>query len=62
MNPDSSTYGFITSTPKLAWENFNFVGYLRESLPGVSVAWTTDVNAACYGEYILAGMVKDYQT
>ncbi|MGX7203703.1 ROK family protein [Enterococcus pingfangensis] len=52
VKKDSKTYGFITSTPKLAWENFNFVGYLKEQLNNISVVWTTDVNAACYGEYI----------
>lgn len=50
LHPESPTYGFITSTPKTAWQNFDFVGALKAvfSLP---VAWTTDVNAACYGEY-----------
>lgn len=47
----SSTYGFITSTPKLAWQNFDFVGYLKKAFP-IPIAWTTDVNAAAYGEYV----------
>lgn len=49
---ESETYGYITSTPKLAWKNFDFVGYLKDQLANISVAWTTDVNAACYGEYV----------
>lgn len=49
---DSETYGHITSTPKLAWQNFDFVGTLKRYF-NVPIAWTTDVNAACYGEYVL---------
>lgn len=48
---DSSTYGYITSTPKLAWQNFDFVGAVKKAFP-IPIAWTTDVNAAVYGEYI----------
>lgn len=49
-NPASPTFGYITSTPKLAWRNFNFAGAIRESL-GVPVAFDTDVNAAALGEF-----------
>jgi fructokinase len=49
-NPSSPTYGYITSTPKLAWRNFNFAGAIRESL-GVHVAFDIDVNAAALGEF-----------
>lgn len=51
VNQDSATYGFITSTPKLAWQNFDFVGTLQKAL-AVPIAFITDVNSACYGEYI----------
>lgn len=51
IHKDSETYGYITSTPKLAWQNFDFVGTLKKSFD-VPVAWTTDVNAAAYGEYV----------
>lgn len=51
IHPESETYGYITSTPKLAWQNFDFVGTIKKKL-AVPVAWTTDVNAACYGEYV----------
>lgn len=47
----SPTYGYITSTPKLAWQNFDFVGTLKRTF-NRPIAWTTDVNAACYGEYV----------
>lgn len=51
LNRDSPTYGYITSTPKLDWQMYDIVGALEEGL-GVPVAFTTDVNAACYGEYV----------
>jgi len=47
--PESPTFGFITSTPKLAWRNLNLAGALREAL-NVRVAFDTDVNAAALGE------------
>ncbi len=48
-NPQSSTFGFITSTPKQAWKNFDFAGAIRHAL-GVDIAFDTDVNAAAFGE------------
>ena len=50
--PDSKTYGYITSTPKISWQNFDFIGYLKTKLKEMPLYWTTDVNAAAYGEYI----------
>jgi len=51
IDPDlkSETYGYITSTPKLAWQNFNIVGAFKEAL-GVPVGFDTDVNASALGE------------
>lgn len=51
IHQDSETYGYITSTPKLAWQNYDFVGTLKAAF-NLPVAWTTDVNAAAYGEYV----------
>lgn len=51
INPDSATYGFITSTPKLSWQQYDFVGKLKQAY-NLPIAWTTDVNAACYGEFV----------
>src|SRR5271156_3364421 len=31
-NPASSTFGYITSTPKLDWRNFDFAGEIRRAL------------------------------
>ncbi|OJG70915.1 fructokinase [Enterococcus phoeniculicola] len=47
----SKTYGYITSTPKIAWKNFDFIGELKKYFD-IPIYWTTDVNAACYGEYV----------
>ncbi|WP_146623807.1 fructokinase ScrK [Enterococcus florum] len=60
IHRDSPTYGYITSTPKLAWQNFDFVGTLKKEF-NIPMAWTTDVNAACYGEYI-AGEGQGYSS
>ncbi len=46
---DSPTFGFITSTPKLAWQNFDLAGSIRRVL-GVPVGFDTDVNAAALAE------------
>ncbi len=51
VDPDrsSKTYGYITSTPKLAWADYNIAGALKSAL-GVPVGFDTDVNAAVLGE------------
>ena len=49
LDKDSNTYGFITSTPKLAWRNYNLVGAFENSLH-IPVGFDTDVNAAALGE------------
>jgi fructokinase len=50
LDPDSPTYGFIASTPKLRWRNTDVVGTLQRALK-VKVAIDTDVNAASLGEF-----------
>lgn len=49
VNKSSSTYGYITSTPKKGWQNVDFLGNLKQRYD-IPMAWTTDVNAAAYGE------------
>jgi len=49
-NPNSSTYGFITATPKPHWSNTDVRGILQHAL-GVNVAFDMDVNAAAVGEF-----------
>jgi len=48
-NPQSPTFGYITSTPKPGWRNFDFAGAVRDAL-GIPVAFDTDVNAAALSE------------
>lgn len=49
LDPASGTYGFITTTPKLAWRDYNICGYFRERLK-VPVGFDTDVNGSMLGE------------
>jgi fructokinase len=50
LDPDSATFGFITSTPKPGWNQTDITGKLASAL-NVPVAVDTDVNAAAVGEY-----------
>ncbi len=47
--PDSPTFGYVTTTPKPGWANTPVVKPLQDLLK-VPVAFDTDVNAAAYGE------------
>lgn len=49
LHRESAEYGHITSTPKLAWQNFDLAGSVSRSL-GVPAGFDTDVNAAALGE------------
>lgn len=51
IDPDknSKTYGYITSTPKLAWANYDIVGTMKKALK-IPVGFDTDVNASALGE------------
>jgi len=49
VNPESPTYGYITSTPKEGWRDYPFVQTIKEAL-SVPIGFNTDVNAAALGE------------
>ena len=49
LDTSSPTYGYITSTPKPGWQQFDIVGTLQRRL-GVPVGFDTDVNAAALAE------------
>jgi fructokinase len=49
-NPDSPTFGHITTTPKPGWANTDFAGAISRAL-GVPVGFDTDVNGAALGEH-----------
>lgn len=57
INRRSHTYGYILDTPKRGWSGTNVKGFFESEL-GIPVAMTTDVNASCYGEYIVRGKDK----
>ena len=52
LNPASPTYGYITSTPKLAWRSCPIAPAFHEAL-GVPVKLDTDVNGAAMAEHAL---------
>jgi fructokinase len=49
LDKGSKTYGSITSTPKLAWVNYNIVNTLKNALQ-IPIGFDTDVNASALGE------------
>jgi fructokinase len=49
LNPESWTYGYITSTPKAGWRNTDIAGAIRKRLD-IPVGFDTDVNGAALGE------------
>ncbi|MGG5371067.1 ROK family protein [Enterococcus sp. AZ196] len=49
IQPSQENYGHILATPKEGWTNVDFLGQLKQRYK-VPIAWTTDVNAAAFGE------------
>ncbi|MCL4541874.1 MAG: ROK family protein [Chloroflexi bacterium] len=49
LRKGSSTYGYVTTTPKLLWQFTDIVGPLQQAL-GIPIGWENDVNAAVLGE------------
>jgi len=49
LRPGSATYGYITSTPKAGWRQYDLAGAVRKAL-GVPIGFNTDVNGAALGE------------
>ena len=49
LNKESGTYGYITSTPKELWRNFDIVGEFKRNL-NVPIGFDTDVNGSLLGE------------
>jgi fructokinase len=50
LDPESPTWGQVTSTPKLGWERTPVATFVRERLD-VPVAFDTDVSVAALGEH-----------
>ena len=49
LHPESPTFGFITSTPKVGWQQYDLAWTLYRALQ-VPIGFDTDVNAAAAGE------------
>ena len=49
LDPESPTYGYITTTPKDGWKNYDLVGTLQKAL-NVPIGFDTDVNGSLLGE------------
>lgn len=50
LDKSSPTYGYITTTPKLPWQNYPLQPELKRAL-GIPVGFDTDVNAAAISEH-----------
>ncbi|QHQ60136.1 ROK family protein [Anaerocolumna sedimenticola] len=60
LDKKSKTYGYITSTPKLAWANYDLVGNIKKELP-LPIGFDTDVNGSALGEATW-GITKDVES
>ena len=49
LNPKAEKYGYITTTTKLVWRNFDFLGSMKNALQ-CPVGFDTDVNGSVLGE------------
>lgn len=58
-HPSSSTFGFITSTPKPRWSNTNVLKLLGiyDEFNGIPYKFDTDVNAPAFAEFKFHGKV-----
>lgn len=58
LNKDKENYGYITSTPKLAWADYDILGNLKKNL-NVPVEISTDVSGAALGEITFGDYEKE---
>lgn len=49
IDPKKDSYGYVLATPKPGWSEYDFLGNMKAHY-NIPIAWTTDVNAAAYGE------------
>lgn len=57
INPNSPTFGNVTSTPKPGWKDYPFLKTLQAAID-VPMEFNTDVNAAALGE-VMHGAAQD---
>ena len=58
LNKEKEKYGYITSTPKLAWADYDILGNLKKNL-NVPVEISTDVSGAALGEVTFGAYKKE---
>ena len=58
LNKDKEKFGYITSTPKVAWADYDILGTLKRGL-GVPVEISTDVSGAALGEITFGAFGKE---
>ena len=49
LDKNDPKYGYITSTPKLAWKDYDICGAFKKEF-NIPVGFDTDVNGSCLGE------------
>ena len=57
VDPNSETYGYVTSTPKPHWSNVDLLGLIAKEF-NIPFYFTTDVNSSAYGETLVRKGVK----
>ena len=60
IDPNSPTFGNVTSTPKPGWKDYPFLKTLQAAID-VPMEFNTDVNAAALGE-VMHGAAQDVQS
>ncbi|MCO4851821.1 ROK family protein [Bacillus vallismortis] len=55
INKTSETYGNIRTTPKDGWRHYPFLQTVKNEM-NIPVGFSTDVNAAALGEFLLRGL------
>ena len=57
VDPNSETYGFVTSTPKPHWSNVDLLGLIAKEF-NIPFYFTTDVNSSAYGETLVRKVLR----
>ncbi len=52
LDASSPTFGYITNTPKLKWQNYDIYSAVADAFPELPVGFDTDVNGAALAESV----------
>ncbi|MHC9537532.1 ROK family protein [Dellaglioa sp. BT-FLS60] len=58
LRKGSTKYGYITTSPKLGWQNTDMLGYFKAHF-NIPISWNTDVNGSAYGEFIISRLSNE---